>query len=276
MEVENEVIQEQVVQEQDPSTDIVEQPKAIEVDSWSTNPKYASYAKDPTVVADRLYKDYQSLNKVYTPTQQVLSKYGYKDHKALEAAITEYQGLKDPNNEVNRLINRLNSAIPNEEYAEAFKNFITQLEEKQQAEKWGKNLPPEIRQQLEEASQLKQQFAKLEEDKQIDTITNEITSKVTDIEGFAEANGLEFDKPAFISYCRERNVPPEFMMDVFKAAANETIQKINVRKAEDGVMKNLEKNRKGALPSGKTFGAAPSGAATTKDKLNEFLGIDDE
>lgn len=225
------------------------------IDSWEKDPRTDKvWKKDP----NNLYKSYRNLEKSYTPTQQVLKEFGFNTPDELKAALGEYKGYKDPNNELNQFLTYIAPILENEKYQGQFKSTLEKLRAELDKEQFGPHLNEQEILALKEAKEAKAEMQKFREEREVEQIKTEINTQLSEIEKYAESMNLQFDKNEFLKYCRDKNVPTNLMRDIFEAKARPFAEKAAAEKREQAVLKNIKNNQAGNISSGNKV-SAPKG-----------------
>jgi len=266
-------------------TQVIENPEvkaaepSQEVNSEQVSQEVLDITKDPRWDKDwkkdinNVYKALKGYDKSFTPVQMALKKYGIADPTALEKVLEEYKTYTNPEGEVSRLLGMLDPIAKDPADIEWFQKTVQDKLAEIRFRGLDKNLPPEIKQAIMEGKEAKQKADKLEEELEVSKIRSEISSNLTEIKKYAKDNELEFNEAEFLNYCKEKNVPANLLMDVFQAKAKPFIVNNETRKAEENVLTNIEKAKKGGISTSSKSSAPVKGKEGLGKALDRILGI---
>jgi len=261
-----EQVQTEQSNEENVSQETIEKPQ-----DWTADKRFSSFGNKPEMAISEMYKMLKGYDKTYTPIQMAIKKYGINDSKSLEQTLEEYKGLKDPNNDINKLIDYLRPVLADQKRLPAFQQTIEKMKQEIDREKFGSNLSPEEIQALKAGQEANERLAQLEEEREVERIEQAINKSVSDIKTYAEKNNLQFETKEFLDYCQNNQVPSHLMMDVFMAKAKPFIVNNESRKAEENVMRNLEENKRGGIGVGNKSNAPASKPNSYKSGMDAIL-----
>lgn len=168
--------------------------------------------------ADDVYKSVQFYEKKFQPLEQSLKNMGFDEPAQLEQAFKDYQEKLPVYQENENLINTLNALLQNEVYGSKLRNVFDEIRRAQETEKFGiafDDLPPVIKERVTKGEQAFQELQELKEEKAYNDALSTIQDQMAQIEQIVQNTGLEFDKQAFLEYCRDNNIQPSAMQGEF-------------------------------------------------------------
>jgi hypothetical protein len=200
------------------------------------------------------YSEYQKLNKIF-------EKLAIKPDK-LETHWQEYQTLKDPNNENNQFISKVNGYLQNPEYFQTLQNVFQDLQTRELRRQFPGYNDEQIQEQLvikEKLNQLeakeKEREQQLQEEK-LEKARVEIEKKVIE-EGqevikFAEDMGINLTQEMvqkFFDYMEVNGIAPEYMRGVFMQLYEKELFDNYNKKVSDKTLNQLNKQNKNIIPA---------------------------
>ena len=167
---------------------------------------------------DDVFKSVQFYEKKYQPLEQSLKNMGFDEPSQLEQAFKEYQEKMPVYQENENLINTLNALLQNEVYGSKLRSVFDEIRRAQETEKFGMafdDLPPVIKERVTKGEQAFQELQELKEEKAYNNALSTIQDQMEQIEQIVNETGLDFDKQAFLEYCRDNNIAPDNMKGAF-------------------------------------------------------------
>lgn len=211
-----ESIEKQESKQTDTLSDILNKDKPEEVSElWKQSNQFKNGLwKTP----DDVFKSVQFYEKKYQPLEQSLKNMGFEEPSQLEQAFKEYQEKLPVYQENQSLIDTLNALLQNETYGSKLRNVFDEIRRAQETEKFGMafdDLPPVIKERVTKGEQAFQELEEMKQEKAYNNALSTIQDQMAQIEQIVTETGLDFDKQAFLEYCRDNNVAPENMKGAF-------------------------------------------------------------
>ena len=225
--------------------------------------------------ADDVYKSVQFYEKKFQPLEQSLKNMGFNEPSQLEQAFKEYQEKLPVYQENENLINQLNALLQNEVYGSKLRNVFDEIRRAQETEKFGiafDDLPPVIKERVTKGEQAFQELEEMKQEKAYNEALSTIQGQMTQIEQMVNDMGLDFDKQAFLEYCRDNNILPNAMQGEFlKLHYSQMLEKAK-QNASFATSTQNKQNRANAINSStKKQGTPPPKEIKTEQDLKEAL-----
>lgn len=218
--------------------------------------------------ADDVYKSVQFYEKKFQPLEQSLKNMGFNEPAQLEQAFKEYQEKMPVYQENENLINTLNALLQNDVYGSKLRNVFDEIRKAQETEKFGiafDDLPDVIKERVTKGEQAFRELQELKEEKAYNDALSTIQDQMAQIEQIVNDLGLEFDKQAFLEYCRDNNITPNAMQGEFlKSHYTQMLEKAK-QNASLATSAQKKQNKANALNSS----TKQQGATAQKEISNE-------
>ena len=225
--------------------------------------------------ADDVYKSVQFYEKKFQPLEQSLKNMGFNEPSQLEQAFKEYQEKMPVYQENENLINTLNALLQNEVYGSKLRNVFDEIRRAQETEKFGMafdDLPPVIKERVTKGEQAFQELQELKEEKAYNDALSTIQDQMAQIEQIVTENGLEFDKQAFLEYCRDNNITPSAMQGEFlKTHYSQMLEKAKQNASLATSAQNKQNKANAINSSTKQQGTKPAKEISSEQDLREAL-----
>ena len=225
--------------------------------------------------ADDVYKSVQFYEKKFQPLEQSLKNMGFNEPSQLEQAFKEYQEKLPVYQENENVINQLNALLQNEVYGSKLRNVFDEIRRAQETEKFGiafDDLPPVIKERVTKGEQAFQELEEMKQEKAYNDALSTIQGQMTQIEQMVTDMGLEFDKQAFLEYCRDNNIAPSNMQGEFlKLNYSEMIEKAKQNASLATSTQNKQNKQNAINSSTKKQGTPPPKEIKTEQDLKEAL-----
>lgn len=167
---------------------------------------------------DDIYKSVQFYEKKFQPLEMTMKNLGFTEPAQLEQAFNEYREKLPAYQENENTINLLNALLQNEVYGSKLRNVFDEIRRAQEQERYGisfDQLPPVIQERVTKGEQAFQQLEEMKHERAFNDALSTIQDQMAQIEQIVTETGLDFDKQAFLEYCRDNNVAPENMKGAF-------------------------------------------------------------
>jgi len=230
------------------------------------------WKKDP----NNLYKTIKGYDKSFTPAQQLIKKYGYKEFSELDPILEEYKTLKDPQNPNSVIVNLLNEWSGNPELyqkiSESFKEWDKSFQESNVSKVLGTAPGGQITPQMIEL---------MNQVKDLTNFKNEITQKQENQKNYQEfetvLSGLkeittqygvkDYDELKFLQEFKAANLPVSKIEGYFLKTYLPKIVESAKTNTQASVINNITKNKLG----GGIAGGKPGKPSTKEPTLQEEL-----
>ena len=228
---------------------------------------------------DDIMNSVQYYEKKFQPLEQSLKRMGFNEPAQLEQAFKEYQEKLPVYQENENTINLLNALLQNEVYGSKLRNVFDEIRRAQETERFGMafdDLPPVIKERVTKGEQAFQQLEEMKQEKAYNEALGTIQDQMAQIEQIVNENGLDFDKQAFLEYCRDNNIPPNAMQGEFlKSHYAQMLEKAKQNASLATSAQNKQNKAKAINSSTKTQSASKSPAIKDEyDLKNALLSIE--
>lgn len=224
---------------------------------------------------DDVFKSVQFYEKKYQPLEQSLKNMGFNEPAQLEQAFKDYQEKLPVYQENENLINTLNALLQNEVYGSKLRSVFDEIRRAQETEKFGiafDDLPPVIKERVTKGEQAFQELEVMKQEKAYNDALSTIQDQMAQIEQIVNENGLEFDKQAFLEYCRDNNIPPNAMQGEFlKSHYAQMIEKAKQNASLATSAQNKQNKAASINTSTKQQGAQPAKEIKSEQDLKAAL-----
>lgn len=264
-------------QEQKPQTlsDVLnggeeQKPATVQEELWK---KTNNYEKGLWKTPDDIYKSVQFYEKKYQPLEQTLKRMGFEEPSQLEQAFKDYQAKMPVYQENENLINQLNALLQNDVYGSKLRSVFDEIRRAQETEKFGMafdDLPPIIKERVLKGEQAFQQLEEMKQEQAYNNALGTIQDQMAQIEQIATENGIDdFDKKAFLEYCRDNNISPSNMKGEFLNAYYGKMLEIAKQNASLATSAQNKQNKVKALNS------STKQAGVQQSQIPKMNNIDD-
>ena len=224
---------------------------------------------------DDIFKSVQFYEKKFQPLEQSLKRMGFNEPAQLEQAFKEYQEKLPIYQENENTINLLNALLQNEVYGSKLRNVFDEIRRAQETERFGMafdDLPPVIKERVTKGEQAFQQLEEMKQEKAYNEALGTIQDQMAQIEQIVADNGLDFDKQAFLEYCRDNNIAPSNMQGEFlKAHYSQLLEKAKQNASLATTAQNKQNKAHAVNSSTKTQSPAPSPKIKDEYDLKQAL-----
>lgn len=224
---------------------------------------------------DDVFKSVQFYEKKYQPLEQSLKNMGFNEPAQLEQAFKDYQEKLPVYQENENLINTLNALLQNEVYGSKLRSVFDEIRRAQETEKFGiafDDLPPVIKERVTKGEQAFQELEEMKQQKAYDDALSTIQDQMAQIEQIVNDNGLEFDKQAFLEFCRDNNIPPNAMQGEFlKSHYTQMLEKAKQNASLATSAQNKQNKAASINSSTKQQGVAPVKEPSNEQELKAAL-----
>lgn len=208
---------------------------------------------------DDIMNSVQYYEKKFQPLEQSLKRMGFNEPSQLEQAFKDYQENLPKYQENENTINILNALLQNENYGSKLRSVFDEIRRAQETERFGiafDDLPPVIKERVVKGEQAFQKLEELEQEKAYNNALGTIQDQLAQIEQIVNDTGLDFDKQAFLEYCRDNGVSPSNMQGEFlKAHYAQMLEKAKQSASLATVTQNKQNKIKALNSSTKQQGA---------------------
>ena len=224
---------------------------------------------------DDVFNSVQFYEKKYQPLEQSLKRMGFNEPSQLEQAFKEYQEKLPVYQENEQTINLLNALLQNDVYGSKLRGVFDEIRRAQEMERFGMafdDLPPIIKEKVTKGEQAFQQLEEMKQEKAYNDALSTIQGQMTQIEQIVNDNGLEFDKQAFLEYCRDNNIPPNAMQGEFlKSNYAQLLEKAKQNASLATSVQNKQNKVKAVNSSTKEQSATPPKEINSEQDLRDAL-----
>ena len=224
---------------------------------------------------DDIMNSVQYYEKKFQPLEQSLKRMGFNEPSELEQAFRDYQQKLPVYQENENTINTLNALLQNENYGSKLRAAFDEIRKAQEMERYGitfDQLPPVIQERVTKGEQAFQQLEEMRQEQAYNNALGTIQDQMAQIEQIVSDNGLDFDKQAFLEYCRDNNVPPNAMQGEFlKANYAQLLEKAKQNASLATSAQNKQNKAKAINSSTKTQSAASGPEINSDYDLKQAL-----
>jgi uncharacterized protein YifE (UPF0438 family) len=217
----------------------------------------------------------QYYEKKFQPLEQSLKRMGFNEPAQLEQAFKEYQEKLPVYQENENTINLLNALLQNEVYGSKLRGVFNEIRKAQEMERFGMafdDLPPIIKEKVTKGEQALQMVEEMKQEKAYNDALGTIQEQMAQIEQIVADNGLEFDKQAFLEYCRDNNIAPSNMQGEFlKSNYTQMLEKAKQNASLATTIQNKQNKANAINSSTKTQAAPPPKEIKTEQDLKAAL-----
>ena len=227
---------------------------------------------------DDIMNSVQYYEKKFQPLEQSIKRMGFKEPAELEQAFKEYQEKLPVYQENENTINLLNALLQDQNYGSKLRGVFDEIRRAQEQERYGisfDQLPPVIQERVTKGEQAFQQLEELKQQQAYEKSLSTIQEQMAQIEQMVSENGLEFDKQAFLEYCRDNNIAPSNMQGEFlKMNYAKMLETAKQNASLATTAQNKQNKAKAINSSTKQQGApAPKEIKSIEDLRDELLSI---
>lgn len=209
---------------------------------------------------DDIMNSVQYYEKKFQPLEQSLKRMGFNEPEQLEQAFKEYQEKMPVYQENENTINLLNALLQNDVYGSKLRGVFDEIRKAQEMERFGMafdDLPPIIKEKVTKGEQALQMVEEMKQEKAYNDALGTIQEQMAQIEQIVNDTGLEFDKQAFLEYCRDNNIAPSNMQGEFlKSHYTQMLEKAK-QNASFATSAQNKQNKVSAINSSTKTQAAP-------------------
>ena len=223
-------------------------------------------------------KGYDYYDKKFKPIETVLKQRGIQDHDGLTNILSEYDKYTDPNSEINQTYNAIQALFNHPTYGQQFNDFVNNIVETAEVERYGTKLPYEVKQKLQEVEQLKQWKEQQEYQGQVQQYEQKLDSISSQIENFCKEKGIQLQEDDIKNHiidCADKKVGIDYVFDRFITNKLDDILGNVQNKASKAVVSNIQNNAKGAVASGARVASnsedIPTDSAGLKNALRNIF-----
>jgi uncharacterized protein YifE (UPF0438 family) len=224
---------------------------------------------------DDIMNSVQYYEKKFQPLEQSLKRMGFNEPAQLEQAFKEYQEKLPVYQENENTINLLNALLQNEVYGSKLRGVFNEIRKAQEMERFGMafdDLPPIIKEKVTKGEQALQMVEEMKQEKAYNDALGTIQEQMAQIEQIVADNGLEFDKQAFLEYCRDNNIAPSNMQGEFlKSNYTQMLEKAKQNASLATTIQNKQNKANAINSSTKTQAAPPPKEIKTEQDLKAAL-----
>lgn len=241
--------------------------------------QHDNYKKGFWKTEQDVLKGYDFLQKKYQPYETILGHRGINEPNELTEIFKKYDEYSDPESEINKSYVGLQNLVNHPVYGQKFAEFVNQIAEQEETQRYGMRLPADVKQQLQEVEQLKKWKEDQEQKAQQLEFNSELDNKISDIENFCKEKGIELgenDIKEYLNYCLDNNIGISQIYDHFVTKNLDKILGTVQAKTSKAITTNIQNNSKSAIAIGSrpssSSTAIPSNAAELRKALQEQLG----
>ena len=211
---------------------------------------------------DDIFKSVQFYEKKFQPLEMTMKNMGFEEPSQLEQAFKSYQENLPVYQENQNLIDTLNALLQNETYGSKLRNVFDEIRRAQETEKFGiafDDLPPVIKERVTKGEQAFQELEEMKKEQAYNSALSTIQDQMAQIEQIVADTGLEFDKQAFLEYCRDNNIAPSNMKGEFlNSNYTQMLEKAKQSASLATTAQNRQNKTKALNSSTKTVTQAPA------------------
>jgi len=208
------------------------------LDSWDSDERFETqWGGDP----NKLYSELKQKEK----EAQELAKYRDEATK-YQTQLSEKEESLTKYSKAQQILDFFES---NPEYKDGLMTTLQQIEQEQRRVKYG-DLPEEAIQKLQEAEAVKKELQEFKNQQLQEKAFQTITKGLDEISSVCKEHGLKFNEEKFLGYCKQKNIPPEYMSAEFHRLANKRILQSSQRKSSVDTAKTINGNITRAIPGG--------------------------
>ena len=208
------------------------------LDSWDSDERFETqWGGDP----NKLYSELKQKEK----EAQELAKYRDEATK-YQTQLSEKEESLTKYSKAQQILDFFES---NPEYKDGLMTTLQQIEQEQRRVKYG-DLPEEAIQKLQEAEAVKKELQEFKNQQLQEKAFQTITKGLDEISSVCKEHGLKFSEEKFLGYCKQKNIPPEYMSAEFHRLANKRILQSSQRKSSVDTAKTINGNITRAIPGG--------------------------
>lgn len=211
---------------------------------------------------DDIFKSVQFYEKKFQPLEMTMKNMGFEEPSQLEQAFKSYQENLPVYQENQNLIDTLNALLQNETYGSKLRNVFDEIRRAQETEKFGiafDDLPPIIKERVTKGEQAFQELEEMKKEQAYNSALSTIQDQMAQIEQIVADTGLEFDKQAFLEYCRDNNIAPSNMKGEFlNSNYTQMLEKAKQSASLATTAQNRQNKTKALNSSTKTVTQAPA------------------
>ncbi len=211
---------------------------------------------------DDIFKSVQFYEKKFQPLEMTMKNMGFEEPSQLEQAFKSYQENLPVYQENQNLIDTLNALLQNETYGSKLRNVFDEIRRAQETEKFGiafDDLPPVIKERVTKGEQAFQELEEMKKEQAYNSALSTIQDQMAQIEQIVADTGLEFDKQAFLEYCRDNNIAPSNMKGEFlNSNYTQMLEKAKQSASLATTAQNRQNKTKALNSSTKTVAQAPA------------------
>lgn len=202
----------------------------------------------------------------------------------LPNAWKEYQTLKDPKNENNQFIEKVNYYLQNPEYAQTLQSVFSDLNKRDLQRQYPGYTEEQIQRQMQIEERLQQiEMAKQKEEAELQKkeqerltieINKEIEKNIAEIMEFAKDKNITItDEMAndFFKTMKENNLPPKYMKGLFMQLYQKEIFDNLNKKASDTTIKKLNKQNSRVIPTSTSSTGQVQKPAKLEDRFKQRI-----
>ena len=224
---------------------------------------------------DDIMNSVQYYEKKFQPLEQSLKRMGFNEPADLEQAFKEYQEKLPVYQENENTINLLNALLQNDVYGSKLRGVFDEIRRAQEMERFGMafdDLPPIIKEKVTKGEQALQMVEEMKQEKAYNDALGTIQEQMAQIEQIVADTGLEFDKQAFLEYCRDNNIPPNAMQGEFlKSNYTQMLEKAKQNASLATTVQNKQNKANAINSSTKTQVTPPPKDPTNEQELRDAL-----
>ena len=249
---------------------------------WKAEPDIVKSYFELEPQYNKVKGEYTTLQKQNAEIVEAFEEFGIEPTKEqIKTVFTELNSFKDPMNPVVARSNYISRWLDhqNPKYRNDFTRAMQDLENREMQE----NFPGWTEQQIAEhkkmqaeleALRVEREKAKLEKDTQVST--ERMNQGLSQAKAYAEKTGFQFTgqvKNSLIDYCIKNQIPTSFVFETFLRLNGEGIEKALIEKANQGQLKNLNKNQKSViLAAGSAKPKAKEAKPSFRESMMRVLG----
>lgn len=216
---------------------------------------------------------YDFYDKKFKPFSTILNQRGIKDTDSLNDLFSKYDTYSDPNSEINMAYQGMDALQNHPVYGQKFNEFVNQIVEETEIEKYGMKLPNEVKEKLAKIEQFEAREKEREYQQGITSLTEELENSCNKVQDFFKQKGIEITDEELKKHavtCMNNDIGHKYFYHTF---LTENIDRLigNVQqKAQNAVVSNLNKNKQSSVSSSQRI-VAPSSIQVDSSNLKDLL-----
>lgn len=223
--------------------------------SWESDPRHKDiWQNDP----NKLYESYVNIERFQSKNQEKL--------KQLETELSEWKSKGDRVSQMESILSYIES---DERLQKTITESLSAYEQERRWEKWGKDTPPHVIEQLEKAEQVSRELERIRAQQAEQEQVKLIDQQLGELEDYFKDVNLPFDRKKILTYAHENNIEPRYLSGEIMKAAQMHLRRSIHESAQRDVAKGIAMGSPGSLPTKGMAQASQPKAKTLQEKILE-------